>query len=95
MFFIRFHRATINWQLPGTSFQVSKEYGVRLWVLQLDDGGLAMVFLLVPLIGTIAAGIALRNRWRQTRNAGLRCSKCGYDLRATPERCPECGKSVR
>ncbi len=49
-----------------------------------------------PLIGsaTMAAGLGLMARSFVARRRRLRsglCRRCAYDLRATPDRCPECG----
>jgi hypothetical protein len=46
------------------------------------------VLIPVALIATLRRVPWLRRR--RARRAG-RCERCGYDLRATPDRCPECG----
>jgi hypothetical protein len=49
------------------------------------DAALFIAFAFMPIVW-----IAKR-KW-QRRDSG-KCRNCGYDLRASPERCPECGKS--
>lgn len=59
----------------------SASYGVTcpLWLV-------VTVFLVLPIMWL----------WRRLRSAPARgcCKRCGYDLRATPTRCPECGSSI-
>jgi hypothetical protein len=54
-----------------------------------------------PLVAVTAAGPVVwavtgvrRWRTRRWRLAGNLCIACGFDLRATPDRCPECGTAA-
>jgi hypothetical protein len=73
-----------NWDFAGVSFG-RFNYG---WDLSLQWWLPMVLFCVMPVLW----GWRIL-RIRHLRQGGL-CEKCGYDLRATPERCPECGTAV-
>ena len=59
---------------------------VRLYVVPLWLPGVALAF--PPVLGLLG-----RRRHTRQNSRGL-CRSCGYDVRATPDRCPECEADV-
>lgn len=67
--------------------------GWRTWTfaLYLPDWILIVPAIVVTVWQTVIAG---RRRHRRQLAAAGRCAVCGYDLRASAHRCPECGDLV-
>jgi len=49
----------------------------------------------LPIVSLLVLPIARISAWNRQRMQLARgcCTRCGYDLRATPDRCPECGQA--
>ena len=75
---------------PGWSFAMVQAARVQMPGLTAQD-----VRIPYWLLATAAGVLPALWVWRRSRDGRLRllglCPACGYDLRATPGRCPECG----
>ena len=54
---------------------------------RIDTVNVSYAWLALPLV---AANVIVWRRRRRDRNTRGLCRVCSYDLRATPDRCPEC-----
>jgi hypothetical protein len=54
----------------------------------------AFPYWLATLLSAAVSFWLWRRLWKQSKIQQGCCKQCGYDLRATPERCPECGRAT-
>lgn len=72
-----FELSTQEWSFP-TGWNRTRLVVMPLWFV-------------IAVLGAPGVIMLTRDRRRRRRNKTGCCMKCGYDLRATPGRCPECG----
>ena len=96
---IALHSSLLVTQPDGTipGMATTQPGGAALsWVTTTTSRTIAVPHWFVLTLSVLPLGASMV-RWRARARRARRgcCRECGYDLRATPERCPECGAMPR
>jgi hypothetical protein len=72
----------------GFQYGYDREPGVPRYAIVVPIPALVLLFAAIPM--ALVPALVRRRSQSNRKRSGL-CTACGYDLRATPDRCPECG----
>jgi hypothetical protein len=92
-------RGIQHWRAEGARSAIPREdlriVGVVLGIGSAADWDVFILLWYVALLLSVVPAFRGVRRLRRRRciSVGF-CPRCGYDLRATPERCPECGNVI-
>ena len=83
----------VRWHFCGFSGSGLAGSSAGSYPFTFKDEYISVPFWFLILLSTIPTllHVGRARKLRHWRRVG-RCMTCGYDLRATPERCPECGR---
>lgn len=88
-------------ELTAAGFVLAWAVGFLVWSAWIffawHDTGPALGNLWYAFVGIISLGaeiLYIRDRLKRYLVVRRRCRCCGYDLRASTDRCPECGRPI-
>lgn len=84
---------------PGPDATIAQKLGITFFHEKLirssgpeERYSIGLPYWIIGVATAFLPGLGARRYWRSKSIKLLgRCDVCGYDLRATPHRCPECG----
>ena len=86
---LRWRRAA----LTGLFYALALPLGAYILLYPSDYAiDLCLILMLAPIGVFLGLGLLSVPAPRQLKPFNGRCPRCGYDLRATPQQCPECGE---
>jgi hypothetical protein len=75
-----------------SAWPTESDYTFYVWDFPIPFNAIIVLGSIWPVVAAARSGLRFVVG-RATKRVG-RCTGCGYDLRATPQRCPECGLDV-